>query len=252
MKESFIPIKKFSEEPYSNILGYPQANTRQINSRLKELERMGIQKISFQGTTQLGKLRVLGKGYVGVVILAKKNGKVFALKIRRTDAQRNKMHYEAKLLQTANKVRVGPQLIDFSNNFILMEFISGKRISDWIRGLKGKGTAKTVKSTIRKILEDCRKLDEVGFDHGELSRISKHVIVGKKISLIDFESGSMKRRVANVTSATQAIFIGSGLSKILHKIYKISPKADIIKSLQAYKGSKSRNSFENLLVTLRL
>lgn len=213
---------------------------------------MGIQKVSFQGTTQLGKLQVLGKGYVGVVVLAKKNGKTLALKIRRTDAQRRRMSYEAKLLKIANKVGVGPKLIDYSNNFILMEFIHGKKISDWIKELKGKGTAKIAKSAIRQVLEDCRKLDQIGFDHGELSSISKHVIIGKKITLIDFESASRERRVANVTSATQAIFIGSGISKVIHKIYKIPTKDDIIKSLQHYKRNKSKDNFENLLNTLRL
>ena len=44
----------------------------------------------------------------------------------------------------------------------------------------------------------------------------KHVIVGKnKNTIIDFESSSMERRVSNVTSATQAFYIGSGISKIV-------------------------------------
>jgi len=45
--------------------------------------------------------------------------------------------------------------------------------------LKGTGSAKKLKSTIKSMLEDCYRLDQIGFDHGELSNISKHVIVGK-------------------------------------------------------------------------
>ena len=61
-----------------------------------------------------------------------------------------------------------------------------------------------LKKTVKKVLEDCYRLDQLGLDHGELSNISKHVIVGKKTTLIDFESSSTNRRVSNVTSACQA------------------------------------------------
>ena len=61
-------------------------------------------------------------------------------------------------------------------------------------------------------------------DHGELSNLSKHVIVGKKTTIIDFESSSMDRKVSNVTSATQALYIGSGISKIISRVYKIPKK----------------------------
>jgi len=72
MEHSFISIKKFVEEPYSKILGYPNATNRQIKSRINELEKLNIKSISLQGPTTLGKLAILGKGYVGVVVVAKK------------------------------------------------------------------------------------------------------------------------------------------------------------------------------------
>ncbi|MBT5201499.1 MAG: serine/threonine protein kinase, partial [Thaumarchaeota archaeon] len=75
MAQSFISIKKFVDEPYSQILGYPNATNRQIKSRVNELEKLGIKSISLIGPTTLGKLAILGKGYVGVVVLAKKGNK---------------------------------------------------------------------------------------------------------------------------------------------------------------------------------
>ena len=45
MAHSFISIKKFSEEPYSKILGYPSATNRQIKARIKELEKFKIKSI---------------------------------------------------------------------------------------------------------------------------------------------------------------------------------------------------------------
>ena len=219
MAHSFISIKKFTEEPYSKILGYPNATNRQIKSRINELEKLKIKSICLTGPTTIGNLEILGKGYVGVVVLVKRGNKEVALKIRRTDSQRANMKNESVLLKLVNSVNVGPKMIDVSKNFLIMEYIEGKKFSDWIKMLKGLGSAKQLKSTIRNVLEDCYRLDQIGFDHGELSNISKHVIVGKnKVTLIDFESSSTKRRPSNVTSITQAFFIGSGIAKHVQKI----------------------------------
>ena len=253
MAPSFIPIKKFVEEPYSTILGYPKASSRQIKSRLKELEKLKIKSIALTGPTTLGKLAILGKGYVGVVVLAKKNSKQVALKIRRMDSQRDGMKSEAALLKVVNSQKVGPKMIESSKNFLVMEYLDGVKIGEWLKSVKGVGSAKKVKTTIRSILEDCYKLDQIGFDHGELSNISKHVIVGKtKSTLIDFESSSTKRRPSNITSITQAIYIGSGIAKMIQKIYKNPPKEKIIEALKQYKQDRSEESFENLLKVLKL
>ena len=253
MAHSFISIKKFTEEPYSKILGYPNATNRQIKSRINELEKLKIKSICLTGPTTIGNLEILGKGYVGVVVLAKRGNKEVALKVRRTDSQRENMKNESILLKLVNSVSVGPKMIDVSKNFLVMEYIEGKKFSDWIEMLKGSGSAKQLKSTIRNVLEDCYRLDQIGFDHGELSNISKHVIVGKnKVALIDFESSSTKRRPSNVTSITQAFFIGSGIAKHAQKIYKNSSKEKIIFALKSYKQEKTRDNFEKLLKILKL
>ena len=253
MAHSFISIKKLTEKPYSNVLGYPNATNRQIKSRIIELEKLKIKSVCFTGPTKIGNLEILGKGYVGVVVLVKRGNKEVALKIRRIDSQRKNMKNESILLKLVNSVNVGPKIIDVSKNFLVMEYLEGEKFSDWIEMLKGTGSVKQLKSTIKSALEDCYRLDQIGFDHGELSNISKHVIVGKtKVSLIDFESSSTKRRPSNVTSITQAFFIGSGIAKQSQKIYKNSSKEKIIDALKSYKLEKTREKFENLLKILKL
>ena len=230
-----------------------KCNSRQIKSRINELEKLKIKSISLIGPTTLGNLAILGKGYTGVVVIAKKGNKEVALKIRRTDSPRKNMKNEAVLLKSVNSIKVGPKMIDVSKNFLVMEYLEGEKFSNWIEMLKGVGSVKELKSTIKSVLEDCYRLDQMGFDHGELSNISKHVIVGKtKSSLIDFESSSTKRRPSNVTSITQAFFIGSGISKKTQKIYKSSSKEKIIGALKSYKQEKSRENFEKLLKILKL
>ena len=234
MKQSFVKISKITEPPYSDIWVYPKGTRAQIKSRIKELKALGVESISFQGELQVGTISILGKGYVGIVVLGKLGRKKVAVKIRRNDSPRKNLKKEAKLLQITNRCGVGPKLIDFSKNFLVMEYLEGEKIGKWIPDLKTKLRSSQIKTVIKKVLEDCYKLDMIGLDHGELSRMPKHVIVGKKITIIDFESSSMDRRASNVTSATQAFFIGSGISKTVKRVYKIPEKKKIITVLRGY------------------
>jgi len=247
-----VPTSKLVKEPYSLVLGYPRASRAELVKRLLELRKIGIKNISFQGPTILNNIPVLGKGYVGVVVLSKYKKNDVALKIRRIDSSRDEMKREAKLLQLANKVNVGPKVINSSKNFIVMEFIEGKKIIDWVKELKGRGSSIKLRKVIKKVLEDCYSLDEINLDHGELSYIHKHVIVGKSVCIIDFESASTNRRTSNVTSATQGIFIGSGLANIVKKIIKIPNRKILIESLKKYKHDQSRENFDQLLKVLGL
>jgi len=252
MKHYFIPVNKLLEKPYSSILGFPKTTKRQLTSRLAALKQLGIEKVSFQGDSKIGQLDVLGKGYVGIVILGKKRSKLVAIKIRRTDSQRKNLNDEAKLLAIANRTNVGPLLIDSSRDFLVMEYLDGEKIGTWVKKIKGKGSSSKIKTTVRKILDDCYSLDKIGLDHGELSSISKHVIIGKKITLVDFESASTKRRVSNVTSATQGIYIGSGISKVVEKTCKIPPKENMIETLHNYKKEPTIDNFNMVLQLFRL
>lgn len=248
----FFPVDSLAKEPYSVILGFPKATKAQLKSRMEELKKLGIQSVSFEGPMAIGKQNVLGKGYTGIVILAKIGSKKVALKIRRTDSPRASMENEALLLEAANKAGAGPKLIKNSKNFVAMEYLDGKKIFDWVRDLEGRGSAGKLKQVIRKVMTDCYKLDMAGLDHGELSNITKHVIVGRTTTMIDFESSSLERKVSNVTSATQAIFIGSGLAKIVRQIYSVPPKQKIIPVLRRYKEKRTQSSFEKVLEVLRL
>ena len=70
--------------------------------------------------------------------------------------------------------------------------------------------------------------------------------------MIDFESSSTERRVSNVTSATQGLYIGSGISKMIKKIYKIPSKEEIIDVLRVYKKEQTQENFDQVLSVLKL
>ena len=251
MKQSFVKIRKITEPPYSDIWVYPKGTKSQIKSRIKELENLGVESISFQGKLEINTINILGKGYVGIVVLGKIGRKKVAVKIRRNDSPRKNLKKEAELLKIINKHKIGPKLIASSKNFLVMEYLDGEKIGDWVNGLK-KSNSSRLKTIIKKVLEDCYSLDRIGLDHGELSNLTKHVIIGKKTTIIDFESSSMDRKVSNVTSATQALCIGSGISKIIGRVYKIPKKQKMITILRRYKQEGTRESFESLLSVLKL
>ncbi len=252
MRGSFLPTSRLLDQPYSGILGFPRATKRQLRSRAGELESLGVTGVSFRGPVRIGTLGILGKGYVGVVVLGRMGNKTVAVKIRRTDSQRRTLAGEARLLRRVNEVKVGPRFIAGSRNFLVMEYLDGQKISDWIAGVRGRGAAGEARAVIAKVLQDCFRLDVSGIDHGELSVISKHVIVGKKTTVIDFEGSSTKRRVSNVTSATQGIYIGSGIAKKVSRIYRVPPRQEIISALRDYKRNISRENYEGLLRVLKL
>ena len=155
MKQSFVKISKITEPPYSDIWVYPKGTKSQIKSRIKELGALGVESISFQGELQVGTISILGKGYVGVVVLGKIGRKKVAVKIRRSDSPRKNLKKEAELLKITNRTNVGPKLVGFSKNFLVMEYLDGQKIGDWIVSLKKKGSSSQLKTVIKKVLEDC-------------------------------------------------------------------------------------------------
>ena len=251
MIQRFQPISVFKKDPYKKILTFPQVTESEITKRIVELRKLGITHVSFTGPLQIEKCRILGKGYVGMVLLAKKRNNVVALKIRRTDSPRKNMTNEAKLLKTANKLEIGPKFIKNSKNFLIMEYIDGEKIIDWAK--KSETKAKEIRSVVKNVLRECFLLDDAGLDHGELSTIDKHVIVNKKgNTMIDFESSSVNRKPSNVTGATQGILIGTGLAKIIQKKIKIPSKKKIINLIRVYKKNPTLENFQSLTIGLKL
>jgi len=251
MIQHFQSISVFKKDPYKKILTFPEGKQSEIERRLTELKKLGITHVSFTGPLQIEKCNILGKGYVGMVVLAKKDNNIVALKIRRVDSPRKNMTNEAKLLKTANKINVGPKFIKNSKNFLIMEYIEGEKIIDWAK--KPETKSGEICSVLNNILRECYFLDSIKLDHGELSTIDKHVIIGKnKNTIIDFESSSTNRKPSNVTGATQAILIGTGLAKIIQKKLKLPTKLKIINLTREYKKNPTLKNFENITVGLKL
>jgi len=240
-----IATRRLIEEPHTSIIGYPKSTKTELNKRVKELQKLRITALEFLGQKLVLNVHVLGKGCVGIVTIAYKDGEKVALKIRRTDADRTSMLREAKLLKKANAVDVGPKLLDASRNFLVMQFVDGELLPKWLEKRVSKKRTKTV---LRDVLEQCWRLDVAGLDHGELSHAPKHIIITKedKAFIVDFETASPNRRASNVTSICQFLFISESARKVAEKLGERDKKA-IINALRHYKADKKRSNFERVL-----
>ncbi|MEM3609015.1 MAG: RIO1 family regulatory kinase/ATPase [Candidatus Bathyarchaeia archaeon] len=241
-----VALEGLWQEPFASIICYPKPCRKELSRRLKELQRLGIDAIEFSGEKEAFNLKVLGKGCVGIVVIAYKGREKLAVKIRRVDADRSRMQHEAEMLKKANSVGVGPKFLGVSKNFLLMQFIEGDLLPKWLEAPRERAEVKRV---LREVLEQCWRLDEAGLDHGELSRAPKHVIVDRRGEpfIVDFETASLNRKPANVTSICQFLFVSGAVAKSVAEKLGERDKTAIIEALRAYKASKSSESFERVL-----
>ena len=244
-----ISLKGLCERKHCKVLCYPRCEQEELERRLKELEKLGVQSLEFAGEKSIFDVPVLGKGCVGVVVVAYTNLGRAALKIRRVDADRKGMFHEGEMLQRANAIDVGPRLLEISENFLLMELVEGTHFPEWIESVEERETHLRIRMVLEDVLEQCYRLDESGLDHGELSKAPKHIIVDADDLpyLIDFESASIKRRVSNVTSVCQYLFLGSQIAdKVKDKLGKVDEK-ELINVLRNYKRERTRENFEKIV-----
>ena len=250
------------------LITYPHYSECEYKARITEMESLGVTSIILgEGNSIVNNTRIAGKGCVGIVVKAKLGRKkVCALKIRRTDADRKTMDNEAYFHRMANSEGVGPRLEEHTKNLIAMEFVAGKSIIDWIAGDEDdddnnnnnnndNNDKKSEKSNLytiaTAILEQCFRLDLAGLDHGELSRLARHVIVSERPYIIDFESASTTRKTCNVTAAAQSIFLYGLLADRVREIRGSDvDREKAIRALKTYKHSHTRANFNAVLDAL--
>jgi putative serine/threonine protein kinase len=234
-----------------NIICYPSFDIGEYLIRLDEIGSLGIRYIVLGGRSVLGKIAIAGKGCVSLVLKAKfRDHTSCALKVRRLDANRASMEREAELHRIANSAGVGPKIFGNSKNIIIMEFVDGLSVIDWIRQQGNVCDRRIVLKIITEILEQCYLLDIARLDHGQLSRLDHHVIVSGSydVTLIDFESSSTDRRTANVTSAAQSLLLSGSIPKRLNnKLFLEKKKERLVFALKSYKSCQTRANFDRIL-----
>jgi putative serine/threonine protein kinase len=241
-----------ADSPYLvKIICYPSFDIGEYNIRLNEIRSLGVRSVVLGGRSVLGKIAIAGKGCVGLVLKAKfRDRSICALKVRRLDANRISMEREAELHKIANAAGVGPKIFGNSKNIIIMEYIDGLSMIDWIRHEENVSNRRIVLRIIIDILEQCYLLDRAHLDHGQLSHLDNHIIVSRSydVTLIDFESSSTDRRTANVTAAAQSLLLSGSIAKRLNDNMSLEKKKErLIFALKSYKLCQTRANFDRIL-----
>lgn len=253
MQSEHASLEELTRTPYIQVLTYPRIALREAKSRVKQLKALGVEELVFEGHAKVGRLGILGLGTVGVVVKARAGGRLCALKIRRTDANRLNMEQEVGITAMANRLGVGPEIYSHSRDLILMKLLESQEISAWLKGLSGKGKREQVRTMVHALLNQCRKLDLMGIDHGQLSNLRKHAVIAEeKPWIIDFESAGTGRKARNVTTAAQYLLIGGALAPAMRRVLGIRDTSVIKSLLAGYKGDLSDYSYAKLLEGLRL
>lgn len=221
------------------------------------MRELGVRALCFSGGKVVAGLPVLGKGYAGIVVLALlEDGRRAALKISRIDSEPNRIVREARMLSMANSVGVGPKLLGYTSNLLMMEYIEGRLLPEWIMGIIGdrEWGPQRLQRVLRDILEQCWRLDSIGLDHGELSWADKHIIVDgeDRPHIIDFETASDGRRASNVTSISQYLFVRGRMASLVAEVLGHIETERLIQALRIYKMERSRGNFEGVLRILGL
>jgi putative serine/threonine protein kinase len=246
-------LEEATRAPFIQVLTYPRISLRVAKQRVKQLRELGVEELIFEGHAKVGRLGILGLGTVGVVVRAKAGGSVRALKIRRTDANRPNMEQENRMARLANRVGVGPAVYAHTKDMILMQLLEYQELSDWIRGLRGPGTRSQVRSMLHGLLNQCRTLDIMGIDHGQLSNLRKHAVIADgRPWIIDFESAGTGRRTKNVTTAAQYLLVGGALSPAVRRAIGLKETVVLRRLLSDYKQGLSDFDYSKILEHLRL
>lgn len=253
-RTNIVPLEDLVKNPYRELLAYPRPSEESVETRIRQLKSLGIEGLKFEGSLKIGKLSVLGKGVVGLVIVGIAGGGRVAVKIRRVDSRRRSMLHEAEMMRAANKAGIGPECLGSSEDVLEMQFLDGQRLPLWLSNLKGRGRKARVKATVKTLLEQSARLDAYGLDHGELSRAHKNVLVstGDHPWILDYESASLMRRVNNFTSLAQYILLSGRFSRRVMRILGPLNRDELMNHLRVYKSGRTNQAFESTLKMLQL
>lgn len=175
---------------------------------------------------------IIGKGKRGIVRRGKWKGKDCAVKApnpRSTAICRIKN--EEQWLKKLNKFHIGPKYYFSDNSMIVMEFVDGIHLYNFLKSYNDKDT---VIKVLKEILKQCRIMDKLKVNKFEMHRITKNVIVCKnKPILIDFERCKIVLQPKNVTQFCQFL-MKQGIGK---------NKINILKALKDYKEDQTSANF---------
>ena len=172
-----------------------------------------------------------------------KRGKIYLVKeIAIKKGLQVHINNEVRWLKVLNEYKIGPKLISSKKDYFKYKFVKGEFIIDYSE----KNNKVKIKKVLINILKQCRILDKLRINKLEMHNPYKHIIIGKKIVMIDFERCYKTNRPKNVSQFCQFL-ISNKFSRILNeKKIKIN-KEKLIDLVKKYKKNYYKKDFIRII-----
>ena len=179
-------------------------------------------------------IEFFSKGKRGVVYTGTYKNKKVAIKVKRsTSDAKGAIENEYFWLKRLNLYKIGPKVVFFKNKALVYEFVEGKYILDFLKKASKKDRSKILKEVFRQL----RIMDRLKVNKKEMHKPLKHIIIGKKVVLLDFERCYKSNKPKNVTQFCQFL--------LRRKLIKVKEN-DFIELLRAYKKNLDNKSFNKI------
>lgn len=199
--------------------------------------------------SKVRKLRPYSKGKRGLVYTGRYRCKKVAVKVENPDSKAiNRINNEANFLRLVNAHGIGPKLYDSGEDYIIMQYVKGKQIIDFLDG----ANKRKIRSVLKKTFEQMYTLDNLKINKAEMHRPIKHLIITRcnKPVLLDFERARKSIKTQNVTQFCQFI-TSTNVSKILKKKNIKLNRSKILKAAQRYSKEKSKENLKEIIILLK-
>ncbi|HWQ16568.1 MAG TPA: hypothetical protein VNL13_01875 [Sulfolobales archaeon] len=178
----------------------------------------------------------IGEGFSSrVFLIARSDGSIAALKIRRSFSKVNTLEHEAYILRILRGCSVQPRLFDYGNDHLLIEYIQGISLGKLLKIHEmGRISDEYLRIAVASAIRSLYELDLYGVDHKEIVDPRKHIIYHHgspyRARIIDFESASLKERANNIPR-----FVGGFLLRRLRWILR-DPEEGVRNLMRIYKA----------------
>jgi len=214
-----------------------------IKSRfLKDAEKHGLKQVIY-----------FAKGKRGWVYKAYYKGKKICIKRKISQSAALKtIENEAKYLKLLNRYNIGPKFYFKTKKYLVIEFVDGKPIEEFIRSTND---AELIKKVLFIIFKKCRKLDQLKINKEEMHHPRKHIIVGLRkkkpiVTLIDFERAHKTQKPKNVTQFCQYL-ISTKMIRLLEEKGIFIDKGIMLHRAREYKHNPTKKNFNQILKEIR-
>ena len=167
------------------------------SSFLQELEKKNITNIAY-----------FASGKRGLVYTGEFHKRKVAIKVKNPKSEaKESIKNESKVLKTLNKHKIGPRFVAKGRNYLIYDFVEGEYIKDWLP----KNNKASIQKVFKEILKQCHILDKLKINKEEMHHPLKHVIIDKKVVMIDFERTHKSKSPKNTTQFLQFIRTNAGM-----------------------------------------